>query len=255
MNKSNNSQPPSNGASPQRSIASVSWGKDSLCMLLVLIEYGYQLDEVVFYDTGFEFQAVYDTRDATLPLLSKHGIKYTELQPVRPMLYDMLERPKVKRSGEQVFGDGWCGGPCRWGTFLKLRALNKYIGKNYTYIGFAADEPARLANLEPHKLAPLAGRGITERRALSICNKQGYYWKEHNHSLYDLLDRVSCWCCANKNLKELRNIYHHLPVYWEKLKDLQSKIDRPFKGYYKGLPKGILELEQRFAAEDATNKV
>ena len=49
--------------------ASVSFGKDSLAMLFMLIEKGYQLDEVVFYDTGMEFQAIYNTRDAVLPIL------------------------------------------------------------------------------------------------------------------------------------------------------------------------------------------
>ena len=44
-------------------IASVSWGKDSLAMLLTLIAKGYPLNEVVFYDTGMEFEAIYHTRD------------------------------------------------------------------------------------------------------------------------------------------------------------------------------------------------
>ena len=44
-------------------IASVSFGKDSLAMLLKLIENNYQLDEVVFYDTGMEFQCIYKIRD------------------------------------------------------------------------------------------------------------------------------------------------------------------------------------------------
>ena len=33
-------------------IASVSFGKDSLAMLLILLEENKPLDEVVFYDTG-----------------------------------------------------------------------------------------------------------------------------------------------------------------------------------------------------------
>lgn len=45
-------------------IASCSFGKDSLAMVLMLIERGLPLDEVVFYDTGMEFQAIYDLRDA-----------------------------------------------------------------------------------------------------------------------------------------------------------------------------------------------
>lgn len=65
-------------------IASISFGKDSLAMLLLLIEKKYPLDEVVFYDTGKEFKAIYDTRDKVLPLLESLGIKYTELMPEMP---------------------------------------------------------------------------------------------------------------------------------------------------------------------------
>ena len=54
--------------------ASVSFGKDSLAMLLLLMEKGWPLDEVVFYDTGMEFRAIYDIRDRVLPLLAQQGI-------------------------------------------------------------------------------------------------------------------------------------------------------------------------------------
>ena len=72
--------------------ASVSFGKDSLAMLFMLIDKGYQLDEVVFYDTGMEFQAIYNTRDAVLPILKKLGIKYTELHPEQPFLKGRLRK-------------------------------------------------------------------------------------------------------------------------------------------------------------------
>lgn len=78
-------------------IASVSWGKDSLAMLLLLIEKGWPLDEVVFYDTGMEFQAIYDTQDRMLPELEQLGIRYTKLEPGNPFLYDMLERQVQSR--------------------------------------------------------------------------------------------------------------------------------------------------------------
>lgn len=73
-----------------RYIASVSFGKDSLAMVLLILERGLPLDEVVFYDTGMEFKAIYDTRDRVLPILYDHGVKYTELRPPRPFLFDML---------------------------------------------------------------------------------------------------------------------------------------------------------------------
>lgn len=97
-------------------IASVSWGKDSLAMLLLLIEKSWPLDEVVFYDTGMEFQAIYDTQDRMLPELERLGIKYTRLEPENPFLFDMLERPVQSRQKGAHRGYGWCGSLCRWGN-------------------------------------------------------------------------------------------------------------------------------------------
>ena len=200
-------------------------------MVLRLIEENKPLDEVVFYDTGMEFQSIYNVRDRLLPILAKEGINYTELKPDRPFMYDMLERPKTKRTGEQVYGDGWCGGACRWGTFAKQRALNKHCGTNYTYIGLAVDEENRLQNLEEHKHSPLAEWCMTESDCLRYCYEKGFDWNENGVELYSILDRVSCWCCCNKNKKELYNIWKHLPQYWERLKELQGKIDRPMKKF------------------------
>ena len=88
-----------------------------------------------------------------------------------------------------------------------------------------------------------------------ILLRSPFYWYEDTDSeaekirLYDILDRVSCWCCCNKNLKELRNIYNFLPEYWQRLRYLQFVLERPMKGYYKGQPKGVFELEDRFSKE------
>ena len=57
-----------------RHIASVSFGKDSLAMLLKLIELNYPLDEVVFYDTGMEFACIYKIRDKVKTILEEKGI-------------------------------------------------------------------------------------------------------------------------------------------------------------------------------------
>lgn len=235
-------------------IASVSWGKDSLAMLLLLIEKGWPLDEVVFYDTGMEFQAIYDTQDRMLPELERLGIRYTKLEPGNPFLYDMLERPVQSRQKGTHRGYGWCGGLCRWGTTEKLKAIDRYaeaLGAE-VYIGIAADETPRLAKKKkPYKLHPLAEWGVTEAAALARCYERGFFWEESGVRLYDILDRVSCWCCCNKNLRELRNVYRRLPEYWERLKDLQRKTDRPMKGWYNGQPRGVFELERRFEAEAA----
>ncbi len=142
-------------------IASVSFGKDSLAMLLMLIEKYYKLDEVIFYDTGMEFQAIYNTRDKVKQLLEEKNIKYTELKPEIPFEEKMLNITVHKRNGKIQKGYGVCGGKCRWGTSDKYRIIGKYLkqqyGKDYReYIGIASDEKERIEKERTiHKLLPL----------------------------------------------------------------------------------------------------
>lgn len=203
-------------------IASVSWGKDSTAMLLFLIKYHFPLNEVVFFDTGMEFGAIYKTRDL---ILSKYliplGIKYTELHPKVPFLELMLD---YKRPNGKI-GYGWCGGLCRWGTSQKLQALNKYMKNAKQYIGIAYDEPNRYKKLSSNKIAPLYDYKITEEMALQICYENEIYFDR----LYTFLKRVSCWCCRNKNLKEIKAYKEYLPEYYKKLCELEEKIGEPMK--------------------------
>lgn len=234
-------------------IASCSFGKDSLAMVLKLLELQYPLDEVVFYNSGVEFQAVYKNRDRLKLELEKRGIAFTELNPRVSFLYSMIERPVTKRNGTLQNGYKWCGGVYRWGTRLKIDAITKH-NKKYEndvvveYIGIAFDEPERLKknnNTNKQMSYPLVAWEMTEKDCLEYCYSKGYNWEEDGIELYSVLDRVSCWCCRNKNLKELKNIYRFLPKYWERLKELQSKIDIPFyKSKYT-----IFDLEERFKKE------
>jgi len=231
-----------------RYVGSVSWGKDSLCMLLMLIEKKYPLDEVIFFDTGMEFQAIYDTRDQTLPLLEKRGIKYTELRPEHPFEWYMFEKPVNGKNGEHC-GYSWCGGSVRWGTALKREIINRYL-KQYEkviqYVGIAHDEFDRYGKAKTdNKRYPLVEWGVTEGAALLYCYEHGYRWLENGIPLYTVLNRVSCWCCTNKNLKELKAHYVYLPEYWEKLRKLQERTDRPFKS----TGQTISDLEERFKKE------
>lgn len=227
-------------------IASVSFGKDSLAMLLRIIDEKKPIDEIVFYDTGMEFKIIYDIRDKIIPILKANNIKYVELKPEEPFLYTMFNRPVKKRNGDIGYGYSWCGGRCRWGTTKKLMAIEKYCRGNYEYVGIAIDEPQRLVKeRKGNKLFPLVDWGMTEKDCLQYCYNKGFGWKEDGIELYDILDRVSCWCCGNKNLKELKNYYKYLPNYWNGLKELQSKTNRPMK-YNKYT---VFDLEKIFIGE------
>lgn len=205
-------------------VASVSFGKDSLAMLLKYLELDIHIDEVVFVDTGMEFQAIYNIENRVKQMLAVLGIKYTKLTFDKPFEYYMFEH-KVK-SGK--IGYSWCGGPCRWGTAKKLQLLNKHCKGAVQLVGIATDEQHRIKP-DTNKCYPLVELGMTEKDCLEYCYSKGFDWKENGVRLYDILDRVSCWCCANKNLKELENYQKYLPQYWNKILKLQNKTDKLMK--------------------------
>ena len=229
-------------------------------MVLYMLEHHLPLDEVMFYDTGMEFEAIYRIRDKLHPILAARGVRYTELSPPAPFLFDMLERPVESKQNGFHLGYGWCGGRCRWGTTRKQQTLDAYNeGAAAVYIGFAADEPHCIQGLSPPKCAPLAEWGLSESDCLAYCRERGFRWLQASpaaeggyNDLYDILDRVSCWCCANKNRRELKNIYTYLPDYWARLKALQSKLERPMKRYTNkmyGAYGRVEQLEEVFKGE------
>ena len=226
------------------SIASVSWGKDSTYMLLELIRRDYPLDEVLYFDTGMEFSAVYRVRDQMLPLMAANGILYTEQKLEHPFEYYMFDREVHGRECIH-YGQSWCGARVRWGTYYKVRAMDRYAEERnaIVYLGIAADEEKRqLKKRKPYKLTPMVEWGATEALALESCYAHGITWQEGDIRLYDILTRVSCWCCTNKNLTELHNMYCYLPEYWQRLRALQERTPRPMKGD----GKSVFELEDRF---------
>lgn len=227
-------------------ILSFSGGKDSTFLLLELIRRKYPLDEVVFFDTGWEFSVMYEHIEKCKKLCKKNKIKFTPLTPRHSFDYYMFDYEFTKRNGEKQVGQSWCGGVCRWGTLEKLIAIEEYIkryDRKVVYVGIAADETERLTKERAEfKRFPLAEWGITEAECLKGCYNAGFDWG----GMYEHFDRLSCKFCKNKNLKELRNMRKYYPEVWEELKDYQRRTPRP----YKGEGKSVFDLEKRFAFED-----
>lgn len=226
----------------QKYILSFSGGKDSTFLLLELIRRNCKLDEVVFFDTGWEFPTMYEHIERCKRLCEDNNISFVTLHPDYTFDYLMFE--KESKSGKR--GYSWCGGNCRWGTTYKTLALDRYAQKNknaIVYVGIAADETDRL-NKEraKYKKFPLAEWNITEAECLQGCYNAGFDWG----GMYEHLDRLSCKFCKNKNIKELRNIRRYYPDVWEELKNYQRRTDRP----YKGEGKSVFDLEKRFTLEE-----
>lgn len=225
-------------------IVSFSGGKDSTWMLLEMIRRGEHIDEVVFFDTGWEFPQMIAHVAKIKRLVEEHGITFTTLHPDKPFDYWMFEHPK--KNGE--VGWSWCGrSNCRWGTDLKIQAIDKHFKSEPEHVqcvGIAADELYRLDrknNQQSFMRHPLIEWNITEAECLAGCYAAGYDWG----GLYEQLDRVSCRFCGLKNLKELRNIYWNMPGVWQELRDYQNRTYMPYRkeGW------SIFDLEKRFELE------
>ena len=220
-------------------VVSFSGGKDSTCMLLKMIEKGMQIDDVVFCDTGMEFDEVYAHIDK---VEQTTGIKITRLKPRHDWSYFMFHRVKKygKNKGKSGYGfpthlARWCTRNLKTVPFDDYKRLHK--DKNIIeYIGIAYDEQSRAKD----KVYPLIEWKITEEDALQYCLDKGYDWG----GLYDKFSRLSCWCCPFNSLEELKNIYFSFPEKWSKLKEWEKSTPNNYRKDYT-----IEELEDKFECE------
>lgn len=94
-----------------KQIVSFSGGKDSTWMLLEMIRRGERIDEVVFFDTGWEFPQMIDHVNRIKELCKNHGIAFTTLHPDKHFDYWMFEHEKIMvkraiRGVERAIADG-----------------------------------------------------------------------------------------------------------------------------------------------------
>lgn len=224
-------------------IVSLSGGKDSTAMLLRMLEEGMPVDIIIFCDTGLEFEGMYRHIDK----LEKYiGIPITRLKSAQPFEYLFFEHMPKRKNPELIGRKGysWGGPRNRWCTaMLKTRIIDRYLrelSKEYTlkqYIGIAADEPQRVREYN----YPLIDWGMTEADCLAYCKERGFDWD----GLYDIFNRVSCWCCPLQSYDELRKLRRHFPELWEKLRYMDKNTWRSFLKNY-----SVEQLEARFAFED-----
>lgn len=215
-------------------------------MMDLMVLNNMKIDYAVFADLGKEFPEMYLHMKMVESLT---GIKVIHLKPEFSFDYYSSEKPVRSRKTGEIYkhGYGWCGGQCRWGTSIKKQLINKFVRevkghKNVVeYIGIALDEPQRIKREDKRNLEyPLYEWRIKEDQALEYCYAQGYSWG----GLYNHLDRVSCYCCRNKNLKELKYIYKFRKDLWIELKKYEEKFGQMKRGH------SLEELESRYDRQD-----
>ena len=165
---------------------SLSGGKDSTAMLLLMIERDMPIDIVLSADTGMEFPEMYEhLAKVDAFLYEKRNIHITTLRHPKGFEWLMFEEPKQKpsaierrlRDGVPLYGNGWPGIRVRWctgqlKTHLITKKVNELKGKYHAlhYVGIAYDERNR-CKCEQY---PLVDWKITEAEALKICYDRGF---------------------------------------------------------------------------------
>lgn len=74
-------------------IVQLSGGKDSTAMLLMMLECGMPVDEIIFCDTGCEFSELYQHLEAVEAYI---GRKITRLKAPHSFEYYMADIPKIR---------------------------------------------------------------------------------------------------------------------------------------------------------------
>lgn len=244
---------------PKLHVVSFSGGKDSTAMLLKMLEEGMQVDIILYCDTGLEFPEMEEHIDKVEDYI---GRPITRLKSEKDFMYWANEHTRNIRStkipgvkpGDTISGYGWPSVFSRWCTRnLKKDVIGRYLRdlkKKYDlvqYIGIAADEPKRIRD---DKMYPLATWGMTESDCLKYCYDRGFTWG----GLYEIRDRVSCWCCPLQSPKDLRKLKENRPELWSQLKEMDRVINNGDKRLDLKLnfqqTRSLTDIERRFEVED-----
>lgn len=220
-----------------RHIVSFSGGKDSTALLLMMLEKGMPVDDIVFFDGGWDFPQMYDH---VRKIENYIGMKITRVYPNETFDHYMFNYQPMRGNYVNKKGLSWPDFKNRWCTRYKINAINKYCNQfpeKKIYQGIAFDEAKRIKDDGNY---PLFDWQITEKEALDYCYSKGFYWD----GLYTKFNRVSCFCCPLQRISELKELCNNYPNLWKKLKQMDNNTWRNFRHDY-----SIKELEMRFLQE------
>jgi hypothetical protein len=222
-------------------IALCSFGKDSLASVLLALEHGEPLDEVLYCEVMFDEHTSGEVPEhrafiyeRAIPELKAAGAKITVIKSEKNFV-DLFSTQIIRgKSVGKIRAWPLCG-KCYVQRDCKSRQLERYkksLGEITQYIGLARGEDDRIARLEgDNYVSILTKYGIDEDGARAICERHGLL-----SPIYEFAPRNGCFFCPNAKYKERRHLYEQHPDLWRRLLELQrlpdkatEKFDREFR--------------------------
>ena len=239
-----------------RTLASCSFGKDSVAAVLLAKKHGEPLDEAVYCEVMFDKTIsgeVPEHRDFIytkgIPALERMGVKVTVLRSEKT--YVDLFTGRVTRGPKKGMVRSFpvCG-KCYVQRDCKLKPILRYQKTlppdTVQYIGYAKDEQERLLRLGGRQVSLLEKYNCTEQDAKELCRQAGLL-----SPIYEFTNRGGCWFCPNAKWKELRHLYDHHPDLWARLLELQAlpgKVSEKFNRTQR-----FSDIDAMFREEDQEN--
>ncbi len=209
-------------------LCEASHKKDSLAAVLLAVQHGEPLDELVYCEVMFDKDIsgeVPEHREfiwhTAIPAIRQLGIQVTVLRAAKT--YVDLFTGRVTRGPKKGLVRSFpiCG-KCYVQRDCKLKPIRQYQKTlppgTVHYIGIAKDEPERLLRLEAGSQVSLLEKyNLTEGDARKLYKDAGLL-----SPIYEFTDRGGCWFCPNAKPKELRHLYDHHPELWGRMLELQA---------------------------------
>ncbi len=211
-------------------------GDDTVMLIAELFERGYEPDEIVFCDTGSEFDHTYRfikfltawcdennwSRVITLHKTDREGVPLSVIGTAE----------KDRTLPAAAFGSKACSMRFKtetadkyfnnhpsvlraWGVDRKGRPLTTHTGAILRMVGINADETHRFKGWKPEdkwvQCYPLADLEIGEKESQAV-QRVGLYYP----------GKSSCYCCPHMSGKEIYQLKVRSPEQYERIKALEN---------------------------------
>lgn len=181
--------------------ASVSGGKDSLYMLMLILSQPerYPLDGVVHFELEIDFPFIKDVVNLMREKCEMLGIPFVSIRP-NVSWYTYYEKWGIPTRRAR-----WCNSPYKMDAKKQLQNFLKTRGeKLISYIGYCADEVNRFK--DDGNIYPLAENNIVESTILEWAKTEPIF-----NDYYKYNDRCGCMYCPMSSMQRLSYMYVFYP--------------------------------------------